>query len=199
MGTSHTALGSCCWHCYGCSLQLCCCNSLLLPVSPMVSQIRVISPSRKPSCLQVIHAGCSPGAEAGMESAGSQQPNCCSLCDAQHPKVWEKPAGVTPSSLGKSAAAKEQVAALPCPALAQLPASTRPRGTHVTRTGSWEGASSATLASPGSSVRSLSGDIPCLQRFLISNLIYLAPGSLRLNITLATTRELILLPGSRTV
>lgn len=74
-----------------------------------------------------------------------------------------------------------------------------PRDTHTPKTGSWEGASWATLASPGSSVESLSGDIPSLQRFLIANLIYLSPGSLRLNITLATTHELILLPGSRTV
>lgn len=74
-----------------------------------------------------------------------------------------------------------------------------PRDTHTPKTGSWEGASWATLASPGSSVESLSGDIPSLQCFLIANLIYLSPGSLRLNITQATTHELILLPGSRTV
>lgn len=74
-----------------------------------------------------------------------------------------------------------------------------PRDTQVTMTGSWEGTSLAMVASPGSSVRSLSGDIPSLRCFLISNLIYLSPGSLRLNITLATTHELMLLPGSRTV
>lgn len=92
---------------------------------------------------------------------------------------------------------------MPCPASGsshclQEP-STVPRDTQITMAGSWGRANLAMLASPGSSVSSLSGDIPSLQGFLISNLIYLSPGSLRLNITLATTHELILLPGSRSV
>lgn len=168
----------------------------------MVPQITIISPCRKPSCLEGMLCRRARQAVLQVESAGSQQPSCCFLCDAQHPKAWGKACWGDTKFFGKIHSSER---ASECPALplADLTAcrspSTMPRDTHGTMTGSREGASLATLASPSSSVRSLSGDIPSLQCFLISNLIYLSPGSLRLNIILATTHELILLPGSRTV
>lgn len=131
-----------------------------------------------------------------MESAGSQQQRCCCFPpDAQHPQAggWEKPAGVTPGSLRKQTVMKaaKQPAVLPCRRLSSLGAGALarcPRAPRITMTGGWEGASSATLVSPSSAAESLSGDIPPLLRFLISSLICFSPGSLRLNIMLATTR-----------
>lgn len=54
-------------------------------------------------------------------------------------------------------------------------------------TGSWEGNSSATLASPSSAAESLARNVPSPPRFLISSLICGSPGLLRLNIALVTT------------
>lgn len=115
--------------------------------------------------LQESHGGCSPGAEAGMESAGSQQPGCCFLCDAQHLKAWGKSCWSDTKFFGEIHNSER---ASDCPALplADLTAcrspSTMPRDTHITMTGSREGATLATLVSPGSSVRSSQGTShPC--------------------------------------